>query len=106
MPNDQTTTNEILGFLQEHMLTKEEAKDFATKQDIDKLVTKVIDIESQLDTFATKDDLRHVEDRIANALDHQLVILRRLDEERVFMSEWIKRIESEVERIKLHLKIV
>lgn len=53
-----------------------------------------------------KEDLHHAEDRIATALDQQLVILQRLDQKRVFMGEWIKRIESEVERMKLHLKLV
>ena len=44
--------------------------------------------------------------------DKQLVILQRLDQERVFTQEWIRRIEEEVKthsqelsRVKLQLKI-
>jgi DNA repair exonuclease SbcCD ATPase subunit len=62
-------------------------------------------IEYRLDQFATK---REFNDR----LDEMMVILKRLDQERVFTSEWIKRIESEVEqhtkdlsKLKEHLGI-
>jgi hypothetical protein len=64
--------------------------------DEDKIIKKLIDhdarfdrIEERLDGFVTKTDFN-------NRSDQMMVILKRLDQERVFTSEWIKRIESEV----------
>jgi len=41
---------------------------------------------------------------IYNVLDEMVVILRRLDQERVFTSEWIRRIESDVEKNKIDIE--
>ncbi len=50
---------------------------------------------------------------IATVLDGAMTILQRLDQERIFTIEWVRRIEKEVDshreeinRIKLQLKIV
>ncbi len=48
-----TTINELMEFLQEHMLTRTEAANFATKDDLKNFATK-----DDLKNFATKDDLK------------------------------------------------
>ncbi len=50
---------------------------------------------------ATKEDIRQINQR----LDEIVTTVRKLDEERLFTIEWIKRIEAEVEKIKRHLQI-
>ena len=51
--------------------------------------------------FASKDDIR----RIEKVLDHIVTTVHKLDEESLITVEWIRRIESEVEKIKKHLQI-
>jgi len=38
-------------------------------------------------------------------MDQAMTILQRLDQERVFTMEWIRRIESDVERVKKQLHL-
>jgi len=40
-----------------------------------------------------------------NRMDDMVAILKRLDQERVFTIEWIRRIESDVSMVKKHLKL-
>jgi DNA-dependent RNA polymerase auxiliary subunit epsilon len=58
-------------------------------------------LEKMQGIFATKEDIRNINGR----LDELVVIVRKLDEERLFTIEWIRRIEGEVEKIKKHLQI-
>ncbi len=51
--------------------------------------------------MVTKDDIRG----LANGQDQIMSILKRLDEERIFTLEWVKRIEAYVAKIKEVLKI-
>ena len=39
-------------------------------------------------------------------MDEVLTIVRRLDQERVFTMEWVRRIEADVDRVKKHLHLV
>lgn len=66
--------------------------------------------------FASKDDLRqlenridtkliHFKDEILTVLDKQTVILQRLDQERVFTNERIHTLERDVQQIKVRLAI-
>ena len=43
--------------------------------------------------------------QVYSTQDQMLTILRRLDEERIFTTKWVDRIEQEVAAIKAHLKI-
>lgn len=55
------------------------------------------------------DDLRSsmvTREEFHTTMDEVLTIVRRLDQERVFTTEWVRRIESEVDRIKKHLHLV
>ena len=73
-----------------------------------RLVEQDAKLERVLVTMATKDDVEHV----TEAIDGVMQILRRLDQERIFTAEWVRRIEAEVERhtkelaeVKQQLKI-
>ena len=55
-----------------------------------------------LDNFG---DVRGEIRAINGRLDAILALVKKLDEERLFTIEWIKRIEGEVEKIKKHLQI-
>lgn len=65
-------------------------------ENTDKIIKKLIEHDDRLEkienTMATKDDIN----RVMNSLDEVLTISRRLDQERIFTQEWIKRIEQEV----------
>ncbi len=62
MVNNDVTTNEIMEFLRDNMVTKEDAHDFATKKD--------------LENFATKKDLNIQKHEILDALDDKLANLK------------------------------
>jgi hypothetical protein len=47
-------------------------------------------------------DIRNIDKR----LDAISTMVQKLDQERLVTIEWVKRIESEVEKIKKHLQIV
>lgn len=62
--------------------------------------------------FVTKqqfdDSMGNVNRRFDNLmikLDGMATILQRLDQERIFTVEWIRRIESDLGRVKNHLKL-
>ena len=56
-------------------------------------------------TFVTKKELQMFRNDMATRFDEVVTILRRLDQERLFTLEWIKRIESDVSLVKKHLKL-
>lgn len=53
-------------------------------------------LHSEIDSFRSE---------IMTRMDEQVVILQRLDQERIFTTEWVRRIETDVDRVKKHLKI-
>lgn len=55
--------------------------------------------------FVTKDEFHTRMDDVMTKMGGMSVILRRLDQERIFSVEWIKRIESDVTMVKRHLKL-
>lgn len=61
-----------------------------------RIIKKLLKHDERLDrieeNMATKEDTN----RITNGIDEILVIVKRLDQERIFTQEWIKRIEKEV----------
>ena len=56
----------------------------------DKVLQKLIEMESALRGVATTQQLKTLEGRITTDMDKQLVILQRLDQERLFTMERIK----------------
>ncbi|MCX7779085.1 MAG: hypothetical protein N2259_02480 [Patescibacteria group bacterium] len=78
----------------------------------DKIILKLLEHDERLERIeekmATKDDMRE----IMEMLEGITTIAQRLDQERIFTAEWVKRIEKEVEehrqeiiKIKKVLKI-
>ena len=72
----------------------------------DKIIDSLVEVKGQIGSLVTKvDDLQASEHRIVQMLDNQAVILQRLDQERFFTSEHIRRIETDVEMLKRHLHL-
>lgn len=75
----------------------------------DRVIEKLVDhegrldrIEQRLDQTATKEDLN----RLVHIQDEVLGILRRLDQERVFTNEHIKRIELRLDHMEAEVNDV
>lgn len=78
----------------------------------DKIIDKLVEHDGRLDQMVTKNEFNTFKDQILTGQDKMMQILQRLDQERIFTQEWIKRIEKEVEnhtkeisKIKRTLKI-
>lgn len=71
----------------------------------DKIIDTLVEIKSELKTLASKDDLQTLRNDMIQMFDDQAVILRRLDQERFFTSEHIRRIEEDVSMLKRHLHL-
>ena len=63
-------------------------------------------IEKRLDSLESKLDRVVTQDQFNTTMDEVLTIVRRLDQERVFTIEWVRRIEADVARVKKHLHLV
>ncbi len=73
---------------------------YVTKEHFDASVVELRD-----DTGSLRSEVRSLRNEIMNRMDEMTVILKRLDQERVFTIEWIRRIESDVSMVKKHLKL-
>ena len=75
----------------------------------DKIIEKLVEMDQKIDWLhehtATKEELSALEGRLSITLDQQGVILQRLDQERIFTLERIKRIEADVDKMKVVLHI-
>ena len=71
----------------------------------DKIIEKLIEMDQKIDDIrsdmATKIDINE----LRTVLNNQGVILQRLDQERIFTLERIKRIEADVDKMKVVLHI-
>lgn len=64
----------------------------------DKIIEKLIDHDEKLDNLEEKNsDLKS--ESLKNQ-EEMITILKRLDQERIFATEWVKRIEDEAEENK------
>lgn len=66
-----------------------------------KIVTKLIEHDDRLERMETKMDGFLTKEEYMNGQDKIMAILLRLDEERIFTMEWVKKIEREVEEQKI-----
>lgn len=73
--------------------------------DEDKIIKKIIKLEEDVEeikkTMATKDDV----DKILNGQDKMIQLFTRIDQERLFGNERMKRLETDVKMIKQHLQL-
>ena len=70
------------------------------------LIEKVVNIEKDVEHIKEKILKIDMLDDILAGQDKMITILQRLDQEHVFTSQRIKRLELQVERIKVHLHLV
>lgn len=71
----------------------------------DKIIQKLVEMDSKLDSMVTSGRFGEFQDEVRTNFDNQSQILRRLDQERFFTSEHIRRIEADVEMLKRHLHL-
>lgn len=77
---------------------------YVTKEHFD---ARLNDFRDEFDKkFVTKEEFHGRMDDMMTKMDGMAVILQRLDQERLFTVEWIRRIESDVSMVKKHLKLV
>lgn len=71
----------------------------------DKIIQKLLEHDGRFENIerkmADKDDVNG----LLNGQDKMITILMRIDQERVFTNERIKRLEREIEQIKLQLQV-
>ncbi|MHB8841450.1 MAG: hypothetical protein ACYC56_06645 [Candidatus Aquicultor sp.] len=79
---------------------------------MDENILKYIATKSDLENLVSNDEFRQAQNEIYNRLDEIITIVRRMDQERVFTFEYVKRVEAdvdknrrEIDRIKDILKI-
>lgn len=99
--------DEQLAFIRENMVLhsefnelREELKQYATKDDLKQFATK-----EDLKQYATKEDLQELRNEIMDSQDRMMVILQRLDQERVFTNLHLQRHDNEIAHVKGHLNL-
>lgn len=66
--------------------------------DEDRIINKLLEHDERLSEMVTKGEFQEFRREVTTANEKMITILERLDQERIFTAEWIKRIESDVER--------
>jgi hypothetical protein len=70
-----------------------------------KLVAELVDHRERLDRIEQRMNTVPTRDELFSKLDSMAKVLDRLDQERIFSMEWIRRIENDVDKIKKQLQI-
>lgn len=63
-----------------------------------KIINKLLELDERLQRIELSMLNKEDGQQIMTTLDHIVKIVGRLDQERIFTTEWVKRIESEVEK--------
>ena len=71
---------------------------------LDKLLIQVIKNSEVINEMVTKEEFNQFRHDVLSGQDKMMTILTRLDQERIFTTEWIRRIEGDVERNKGEIK--
>lgn len=72
---------------------------------VDKIATEVIRHTEVIKGLVTKKEFTDFKHENFSRLDKMMTILTRLDQERMFTFERVRRLEEEVNKIKSHLSI-
>lgn len=72
---------------------------------VDKIALEVVKHTEAIKNLVIRDEFDKKMDRVLDGQDKMMVILQRLDQERLFTFERVRRIEEEVAKIKAHLSI-
>ena len=65
-----------------------------------KVIQKLIEHDKRFDQLVTKEEFSEFRDENFNRFDDVMVILKRLDQKRVFSNERVNRIEANVEALR------
>jgi len=65
--------------------------------DEDKIINKLLEHDKRFEDLTTEVEFGALRSEILHGQDEMMIILKRLDEERVFTLEWVKRLEQELE---------
>ncbi|MFH1192881.1 MAG: hypothetical protein V1656_01010 [Candidatus Jorgensenbacteria bacterium] len=72
----------------------------------DLIVGKLVEHDKKLDGVVMKDEFQNFKHQVLTAQDEMVTILRRLDQERIFTTAWVGRIEKEVEEHTREIKSI
>lgn len=72
---------------------------------VEKIAVEVVKHTEQIKELVTKEEFTKFRDENFTRLDGIMAVLTRLDQERVFTIERIKRLEEEIDKIKAHLSL-
>ena len=102
-----TETQEMIGHVVKHMVTKEEfdGKIGTLDGKINRVITAVVDLKGDMSGVKERMVTRKQFDEALTNEDAMLVILKRVDEERLATIEWIRRVEGDVVMLKRHLHL-
>lgn len=71
----------------------------------EKIIEKLITIEERLSKLDDKIGGMITRSEFITAHEETVTFLKKLDQERIFTIEWVKRIEADLEKVKAHLNI-
>jgi len=77
-----------------------------TMETEDKIIEKLLEMSEKIDKLPSKEEFDSLKETVVTRFDQQGQILERLDQERLFTLERIKRIEADVQTLKTALQIV
>jgi len=72
---------------------------------VDKIALEVIKHTEAIKGLVTKGEFVEFKNENFTRLDNMMTVLQRLDQERVFTVERIRRLEEDIEKIKTHLAL-
>lgn len=70
----------------------------------DKIISKLIEHDKKIDEVVTKTEFAEFRDKVLTGQDRMMNVLERLDQERIFTTAWVGRIEKEVEEHTREIK--
>jgi hypothetical protein len=70
----------------------------------DLVIGKLSEHDERLDNLVTKVEFQDFKDKVLTGQDKMMNILERLDQERIFTTAWVGRIEKEVEEHTREIK--
>jgi len=103
--NQEATANEKLDRILIKIVNVEtRLEQTATSQQFNTILNKLLDMDARLDQTVSNQKFDEFRDKVFTILDQQSAILQRLDQERVFTYEWIKRIENDLAEKEREIK--
>ena len=71
---------------------------------IDKVAIQVVKNSEAISNMVTRDEFNEFREEMVSGQEKMITILTRLDQERIFTTEWIKRIETDVDKNKKEIE--